>query len=493
VSEKYILALDQGTTSSRAILYDLSGKELRSASRELAVHFPKPGWVEQNPDEIWKTQWEAMKEAASGFEAHIAAIGITNQRETTVAWDRKTGEALAPAVVWQCRRSASICDELKKQDLGEKISSRTGLVIDSYFSATKISWLMRNTPGLHERVRRKEVVFGTIDSWLLYKLSAGKTFATDFTNASRTMLLDIERNAWDGELLEHFELSSDNLPEIKNSDAEFTETAVLGRTIPVRAVLGDQQASLFGHECWEQGTGKCTFGTGAFLLVNCGEVRPSSQSGLLSTIAWQRSGQPRSFALEGSVFVAGSLIQWMRDKLRFIKEAQESEALAGLVESSEGVILVPAFVGLGAPYWSEQVRGAIFGLTRDTSPAHLARAALEAVCQQVADLVELPELRGLKRFRIDGGMARNALFCQLLADFTGVQVEPAPSSEVTAKGAAAFAALGAVFGGELKELKHQFFQAPEQVSTYQPKTNRENERRRWRKCISGLLEISEAQ
>ncbi len=491
MAERFVLALDQGTTSSRAILYDIKGREQKSASRPLNVTFPQEAWVEQDPEEIWRTQFEAMKEAAAGREAAIAAIGITNQRETTIAWDKSSGAPLGPAIVWQCRRSADICAELRAKGLAEKLREKTGLVVDSYFSGTKIAWLMRNVPGLKAKVKKGEAVFGTVDSWLLYRLTGGKTLATDYSNASRTLLLALGGETWDPELLALFELTPANLCEVRASNAEFGTTALLGGSIPIRAVLGDQQASLFGHGCFLPASAKCTFGTGAFFLVNTGEEIRRSSSGLLTTIAWQLAGKKRVYALEGALFVAGSVVQWLRDHIKLFPDAAGSEALAGSVDSSGGVILIPAFVGLGAPHWSENVRGAIFGLTRDSSAAQIARAGLEGVAHQVADLFELPELSAVGAIKVDGGMVRNNLFCHILADFSGRKIERASSPELTAKGAAALAALPE-YGGDLAALEKSFSSAA-QGEVFEPSAPRpavEKDRTRWKTAVSALLQTA---
>ncbi len=487
-----ILALDQGTTSSRAILYDSRGHEIRKAARPLNVSFPAAGWVEQDAEEIWSTQLAALKEAAAGEEASIAAIGITNQRETVVAWDRKSGKPAAPAIVWQCRRSADICDALRAEGVSESIRKETGLVIDPYFSATKIAWMLCNIAGLSDRVKRKEILFGTVDSWVLWKLTEGRETATDFTNASRTMLLSLGGKSWNAELLKMFDLSPDNLCEIRPSNAAFGTTSVLGRPIPIRSVIGDQQASLVGHGCFERDSAKCTFGTGAFFLVNTGEEIRRSGSGLLTTIAADYADGKRTFALEGSLFVAGSLIQWLRDQLHFVSSSEQSEALAEQCADSGGVILIPAFVGLGAPYWSERVRGAMFGLTRDTSPAHIARAALEAVAHQVADLFELSELKDVSVIAIDGGMTANSLFCRILADYCGRCVERPASSELTAKGAAALSALGVLFGGDIKTLREAYYSPQGGKLRYFPQSDSADARRRWKAAIQALLQTAGA-
>ncbi len=443
----YYVALDQGTTSSRAVLYDESGTQLAIASQPLSVRFPEDGWVEQDPNEIWSTQLAALKELCADIPSEeIAAIGITNQRETVIVWDRNTGEPLAPAIVWQCRRSSEICARLRTQGYSEIVQKRTGLVLNPYFSASKILWLLENQDGLREKVEQGSAVFGTVDSWLIYQLTGANKdaiIATEPSNASRTMLFSIESALWDPELLSIFGVSEANLPTVRPSCGRFGVTEILGAQIPITGVLGDQQASLLGHGGVVENSIKCTFGTGAFLLLNTADKRRQSESGLLTTIAWQES-ERLSYAIEGSIFMAGALVQWLRDKLELVSSAAETEQLAGSVEHSAGVLLVPAFVGLGAPYWDDEARGAVFGLTREAGRAHIVRAALEGVAHQVADITESSEFKSVKSMRIDGGMSVNSVFVQILADFTGLSIEVAPTAEVTALGAAraAFVGLG---------------------------------------------------
>ncbi|MFN8389045.1 MAG: glycerol kinase GlpK [Bdellovibrionota bacterium] len=506
-SPRYLLALDQGTTSSRALVYDLHGEEIASASVPLNVSFPQDGWVEQRPEEIWQTQFEALSEATKNIRAeHLWAIGISNQRETTIAWDRATGHAVAPAVVWQCRRSEEICRELRRDGLQPLIHGLTGLVIDAYFSATKIAWLLRHIPSLPERVAKNEIVFGTVDSWLLYqlgRLDGESVFLTDPTNASRTMLCDLN-GTWNETLLGKFGLSREALCAIHPSAGYFTQTRIGSAVVPVTGVLGDQQASLLGHGCAQPSSVKCTFGTGAFLLMNTGTAQKQSTSGMLTTIAsgFECDGELKlTYALEGSVFVAGSLLQWLRDKIGVVALASESEELAESVPDSGGVIVVPAFVGLGAPYWNADVRGAIFGLTRDTSKAHLVRAALEGVAHQVADLLDASEFSQVQKLKIDGGMSANRAFCQILADLTRREVEVAPSAELTAKGAALIAAVGA---NQRAEKPLEQFRTIESACTawsvgggrsYRPSLSDEaakSARRLWTRAIRGLLAAAQS-
>ncbi|RTH20278.1 glycerol kinase, partial [Thermus scotoductus] len=444
---KYLLALDQGTTSSRAILFSLEGRPVAMAQREFRQLYPRPGWVEHDPLEIWESQLGVAQEALrqAGVEAReVVALGLTNQRETTLVFERGTGRPLYNAIVWQDRRTASLCQELKAQGLEPLFRERTGLLLDPYFSGTKLAWLLENVPGLRGKAERGEALFGTVDTWLLYRLTGGKVHATDLSNASRTLLFNLHTLSWDEELLEVFRVPRAMLPEVRPSDGDFGETLpeLFGRAIPIRGVLGDQQAALFGQAALERGEGKCTYGTGAFLLLNTGERPVPSPKGLLSTVAWSVRGKV-SYALEGSVFMAGAVVGWLQG-LGLIRESAEVEALAREVADSGGVYLVPAFTGLGAPYWDPYARGAILGLTRGTTKAHLARAALEGVAFQMVDVVRTMEEAGtpLKELRVDGGMVENALFLQIQADLLGVPVLRPKVTETTALGAALMAGVG---------------------------------------------------
>ncbi|MCC6219790.1 MAG: glycerol kinase GlpK [Deltaproteobacteria bacterium] len=464
---KYILALDQGTTSSRSILYDLSGCELAVANKPISVNFPSDGWVEQEACEIWEAQLATMREVCSGVEpASIAAIGIANQRETLICWDPLDGKVLAPAIVWQCRRSSEICSRLRRAGLQDEIGSISGLVLDPYFSASKILWLQENVDGLRERMQLGRAVFGTVDSWLVYNLTKSKTSApalvTESSNASRTMLFSLKKTDWDDKLLEIFSLYRHNLPRIVASFGIFGRTSILGggSEIPICGVLGDQQASLLGHGCIASGSGKCTFGTGAFMLVNTGREIVTSNEGLLSSVAWQMRGEVGraavekgdcSYVVEGSVFMAGALIGWLRDGIGLISSSAESELKASQVNDSSGVVVVPAFVGLGAPYWDDSARGIIVGLNRNVTANHIVRACLEGVAHQVADLLECSGLSELRELNIDGGMSANEVFCQILADISQREVVVSSSAELTALGAARAAAFGA---GEFNSLEH---------------------------------------
>ena len=456
---KYILALDQGTTSSRALLFDRSGAVAAVGQHELPQHFPKPGWVEHDPGEIWDTQLRAARDAlaAAGAKAgDVAAIGITNQRETTVVWDRATGEPLYPAVVWQSRQTTPICDELKKRGLEEGVRRRTGLVIDAYFSATKIRFILDAVDGAQERAERGELAFGTIDAWLVHRLTGGAVHASEHSNVSRTMLYDVHRLDWDEPMLAELRIPRAMLPEVRDSSGDFgvADARWLGAEIPITGVAGDQQAALFGQRCVSPGDAKNTYGTGCFLLMNTGREAPASDSGLLTTIAWGLDGAV-DYALEGSVFIAGAAVQWLRDGLGLVEHAGDSEALATAVPDTGGVYLVPAFVGLGAPYWDDRARGAVVGLTRGTRREHVVRATLESIAYQTRDVLECVERDSgiaLERLRVDGGAARNDFLMQFQADVLGVPVERPATLEVTALGAAALAARAVGFW-DLEELE----------------------------------------
>ncbi len=449
MAKSYVLALDQGTTSSRAIVFDRSGEARGSAAYEFPQYFPEPGWVEHDAEEIWESQLRALRDAVarSGVTlSEIAAIGITNQRETTVIWDRQSGMPLRPAIVWQSRQTVGICDELRRRGLEARVRDRTGLVVDAYFSGTKIKWILDHVPGARERAARGELCFGTIDSWLIYKLTGGAVHATDYSNASRTLIYDIHALRWDEELCAALEIPPAMLPAVRDSSGWFGETVpglLGGASLPITGVAGDQQAALFGQTCFEPGSTKNTYGTGCFMLMNTGEKPRRSESGLLTTIAWGLGGRV-DYALEGSVFVAGAAVQWMRDQLGLISNAAESEALARSVEDTGGVYLVPAFTGLGAPYWDPEARGAIVGLTRGTTRAHLMRAVLEAIAFQSRDVMHCFEQdTGLRpaALQVDGGAASNDLLMQLQADVLGIPVRRPRGLETTALGAAYLAGL----------------------------------------------------
>ena len=446
--EKYILAIDQGTTSTRAIVFDRRGTIVARAQQEFPQIYPKPGWVEHSPQDIMGSTVAVTGEAMvrAGLSAQdISAIGITNQRETTLVWDRKTGKPVYNAIVWQCRRTADYCDALRRDGFAEKIYNKTGLVPDAYFSATKIKWILDNVDGARERAERGELVFGTVDTFVLWQLSKGKIFATDYTNASRTMLFNIHTLRWDEELLRLFDIPASMLPQVYPSSYLFgcTDPRLFGSAIPVCGVVGDQQAALFGQLCTKKGDVKNTYGTGCFLLMNTGDRAVKSQNGLVTTLGATVEGKP-CYVLEGSVFVGGAVVQWLRDGLQFFNSAEEIESLAKSVPDNGGVYLVPAFVGLGAPHWDSEARGMMIGLTRGTTKAHVARAALEGIAFQCAEVLEAMQLDAgteLKELRVDGGASRNNLLMQFQADISGVPVIRPAITETTALGAAFFAGL----------------------------------------------------
>ncbi len=457
---KYILALDQGTTSSRAILFNHDGGIVAVAQKEFRQIFPKPGWVEHDAQEIWATQAGVAAEVlhkAHAKASDVAAIGITNQRETAVVWDRKTGKPLCNAIVWQDRRTAGICDKLRAKKLDKVIQRKTGLVIDAYFSATKVQWMLENVKGLKARAAKGELAFGTIDSWLLWNLTDGKVHATDATNASRTMLYDIRKGAWDDELLKIFGVPRSMLPEVKDSSGVFGETTMLGGSIPIAGIAGDQQSALFGQICTKPGMVKNTYGTGCFMLMNTGTKPITSKNKLLTTIAWRIDGRTE-YALEGSVFIAGAAIQWLRDGLGIIKNSADVEALAASVADTGGVYLVPAFAGLGAPHWDAYARGTLVGMTRGTTAAHIARAALEGIALQVMDILTAMQADAgikLKELRVDGGASVNNLLMQMQCDLLGVPVVRPKVNETTALGAACLAGLAVGYWKNLTDIaKH---------------------------------------
>lgn len=454
----YLMALDQGTTSSRCILFDRKGGVAAQAQKEFAQHFPQPGWVEHDAMEIWSSQIAVAHEAMErmGLEAgQIAAVGVTNQRETVVVWDKDTGEPACPAIVWQCRRTAGECDRFKAE-AGDWIRRKTGLTVDSYFSATKLKWILDNVPGARGKAEAGRLLFGTVDSWLVWKLTRGKAHVTDVTNASRTMLFDIHKGCWDEDLLHLFGIPRCMLPQVRPSShiLGYTDKSLFGREIPIGAAAGDQQAALFGQMCFDEGMCKNTYGTGGFLLMNTG-IRPvESANGLLTTVAWD-IGQGLQYALEGSIFVAGAAVQWLRDGLQIIKDAPSSERLALEVADTGGVYLVPAFVGLGAPYWDPYARGLLVGLTRGTGRSHIVRATLESLCYQTWDVIKAMEEdfgRPLSVLKADGGASGNRFVMQFQADILGVEVSRPACVETTARGAALMAGLAVGYYGSLSEI-----------------------------------------
>ncbi len=455
-----ILSIDQGTTSSRAILFDTRGTPLKVAQAEHQQFYPQDGWVEHDAEEIWQATLKVAREASAGRTNEVAAIGITNQRETTVLWDRKTGAPVHKAIVWQDRRTAAACARMKDEGKESTIAAKTGLLLDPYFSGTKLAWLLDNVPGARARAEKSELALGTIDSWLVYRLTGGKVHATDATNASRTMLYDIVKGRWDGEILDWLNIPEAVLPTVHDSAADYgkTDEKLFGTAIPITGIAGDQQAATVGQACLKQGLMKSTYGTGCFALVNTGPAMAPSNNRLLSTIAYATNGK-RTYALEGSIFMAGATIQWLRDGLKLFKSSGDSATLATQADPRSRVYLVPAFVGLGAPYWDADARGAIVGLTRDSGHAEIAKAGLESVCFQTRDLLEAMAadmsaagLGAPAALRVDGGMVVNDLFCQWLADLTGRPIERPEVVETTALGAAYLAGLGSGIYSSLEEV-----------------------------------------
>ncbi|MBE6036934.1 MAG: glycerol kinase GlpK [Clostridiales bacterium] len=470
--EKYIMALDQGTTSSRCILFNKKGDMVSVAQKEFTQIYPKEGWVEHDPMEIWSSQISVAHEALAKIGAaaeNIAAIGITNQRETTIVWDKKTGRPVYNAIVWQCRRTAEFCDELKEREgLADSIKKKTGLLIDAYFSGTKLAWILDHVPGLRQRAEKGEVLFGTIDTWLIWNLTGGAVHATDYSNASRTMLFNIHTLQWDKEILQLLDIPETMLPKVMPSSGAFGYTAenVFGSPVLIAGAAGDQQAALFGQTCFEPGDAKNTYGTGGFLLMNTGSEAVESQNGLLTTIAWGegttqgREGESApvkvSYALEGSVFVAGAVIQWLRDELKLLEKASDSEKMARKVENTGGVYIVPAFVGLGAPYWDPYARGTITGITRGTNRNHLVRAALESIAYQICDVLKAMEQDSglqLGTLKVDGGACANDFLMQFQADVLGGRVERPQCIETTALGAAYLAGLAAGYWQSKEDIR----------------------------------------
>lgn len=451
-NKPYLLALDQGTTSSRAIVFDKKGKIISTSQKEFKQYFPKQGWVEHDPEEIWKSQSKVMIDALveEGIGAdQIAGIGITNQRETTIVWDRKTGKAIFNAIVWQDRRTAAFCDSLKEKGHAEMIASKTGLIIDAYFSATKIRWILENVDGARAKAEAGELAFGTVDSWLVWKLTGGQNHLTDITNASRTMLFNIHTQEWDNDLLDLFEIPKSMLPEVKSCSEVYCETAgdVLKSRIPIAGIAGDQQAALFGQLCTQPGMAKTTYGTGCFLVMNTGTEAVRSENQLLTTVAW-KIGDTINYALEGSVFIGGAAIQWLRDGLTLFKDAKETEKLATSIENNDGIYFVPALAGLGAPHWDQNARGAFFGITRGTGIAHFTRAALEAIAYQVYDVLKAMEKdsgKAITELRVDGGATANNFLMQFQSDLLDCEIKRPEIIETTAIGAAFLAGLAVGF------------------------------------------------
>ncbi len=488
---KYIVALDQGTTSSRAIVFDHEQNIVAVGQKEFKQIYPQPGWVEHDPMEIWATQYGVLQEAlikAGITMADVAGIGITNQRETTIVWEKDTGKPIYNAIVWQCRRTAELCDQLKAEGWEDYIRSATGLVIDAYFSATKISWILDHVPGARARAEKGELLFGTVDSWLVWKLTGGAVHVTDYTNASRTMLYNIRELQWDDKLLERFQIPKCMLPEVRNSSEIYGYVQSEGVQVPVAGIAGDQQAALFGQACFEKGSAKNTYGTGCFLLMNIGRQFIASQKGLITTIAATMNNQVE-YALEGSIFVGGAVIQWLRDELHLIETAAESEDYAAALQDNGGVYLVPAFVGLGAPYWDMYARGSILGLTRGTGRSHIIRAALEAIAYQTNDVLQaMVEDSGQKltELKVDGGACRNDFLMQFQADIINCQVKRPAITETTALGVAYLAGLAVGYWSSKEEIA-QRWHAQQQFTPQMEQATREENCCGWQKAVQKAM------
>lgn len=492
--EKYILALDQGTTSSRAILFDKEGTIFHTSQQEFTQYFPKPGWVEHNADEIWSSILAVI--AGVLTEKNIKAeqiegIGITNQRETAVVWDKNSGEPIYNAIVWQSRQTAEICEQLKSEGLEDKFRDKTGLLIDAYFSGTKVKWILDNVEGAREKADNGDLLFGTIDTWLIWKMSGGKRHVTDYSNASRTLMYNIYDLQWDKELLDILGVPASMLPEVCQSSeiyAHTTEESFFGHKTPIAGIAGDQQAALFGQACFESGMVKNTYGTGCFMLMNTGEKAVKSEHGLLTTIAWGIDGKVE-YALEGSIFVAGSAVQWLRDGLRMFRDSADSEQYAARVDSTDGVYVVPAFVGLGAPYWDSDVRGSVFGLTRGTTKEHFVRATLESLAYQTKDVLDAMEADSgisLKSLRVDGGAVKNDFLMQFQSDILDVQVDRPVINETTALGAAYLAGLAVGFWKNKSEISERW----KNDKSFQPKMEEENRKglyEGWQKAVKAAM------
>lgn len=487
---KYVMAMDQGTTSSRCILFDRDGNICSLAQKEFAQYYPKPGWVEHDPHEIWSSQMAVATEAMGRIGADagdIAAIGITNQRETTIVWDKRTGNPIYPAIVWQCRRTADMIEKLKKDGFAEKIREKTGLIPDAYFSGTKIKWILDYVDGAREAAERGELLFGTVDTWLIWKLTKGQVHVTDYTNASRTMLFDIYKKQWDEEILERLQIPRSMLPEVKPSSCiyGYTNENLIGGRIPVSGAAGDQQSALFGQCCFHAGDVKNTYGTGCFLLMHTEEKAVRSENGLLTTIAVNPDGTP-GYALEGSVFVAGAAIQWLRDEVKILESAPESELYCLSVPDTDGVYVVPAFTGLGAPYWDQYARGAILGLTRGAGKAHLIRATVESLAYQVTDVIHAMEMDSgmkLNSLRVDGGASANNFLMQFQSDLLDARVVRPSCIETTALGAAYLAGLSVGFWKDAVEIQKNWKQERE----FSPSITAEDRKKLlkgWKKAVA---------
>lgn len=496
--KKYILALDQGTTSSRAIVFDHGGIPVASSQKEFRQHYPKPGWVEHDADEIWTTQLNVANEAIANAglkDTDIAAIGITNQRETTVIWDRKTGKPVHNAIVWQDRRTSDFCDQLKKEGYDESILKKTGLIIDAYFSATKVRWILDNVRGAREKAANGELAFGTVDSWLIWNLTHGRIHVTDVTNASRTMLFNIHTLQWDEELLKIFDVPAALLPEVKSSSEVYGNTeGYFSVPVPIAGIAGDQQAALFGQMCIEPGMVKNTYGTGCFMVMNIGTKPIESKSRLLTTIAW-KIGDKTEYALEGSIFIAGAVVQWLRDSLGIIKNSSDVEALAAGVKSSEGVYFVPAFAGLGAPYWNQHARGTIAGMTRGSTAAHIARAALDSIAYQTLEVLQAMKNDSgidIRELRVDGGATVNNALMQFQSDLLQANVVRPEITETTALGAAYLAGLAVNFWNGPGEIREQW-QVDKIFKPSMPVEETVSLVKGWKRAVNATLSWSDDQ
>lgn len=501
--KKYVLALDEGTTSARAILFDKNSRTVAMAQHEFAQFYPYPGWVEQDPMDIYANQYAALSEciAKSGVSPdEIAAVGITNQRETVVAWDKNTGKPVCNAIVWQCRRSADICEELDRLGYAEYIRDTTGLRLDPYFSGTKIKWILDNVDGAREKAEKGELLVGTVDTWLIWKLTDGRVFVTDRTNASRTMLCNIHTGEWDEKMLEILGVPRSVLPKIKSSSEVYGYFECMGTELPIAGIAGDQQAALFGQGCFEAGEAKNTYGTGCFLLCNTGENAVQSQNGLLTTIAAGEKGKAIEYALEGSVFVGGAVIRWLRDEIKLIHDSKDSEYFARKVDSTNGVYLVPAFAGLGAPFWDMHARGTIVGLTAGTGKNHIIRAALESIAYQTEDVLsamkaDMSLMGGDKtifRLKVDGGASANDLLMQMQSDFSGIEVIRSSNAEATALGAAYLAGLATGFFKDRSEIKNSIGEG----RIFTPQTDgetRDKAIKGWRRAVKACKVFSESE
>jgi glycerol kinase len=493
----YILALDQGTTSSRSIVFDKKGNIISTAQKEFKQIFPRPGWVEHDAEEIWSTQFGTMAEAVAKANItmkQIAGIGITNQRETTVVWERSTGKPIYHAIVWQDRRTAAYCDELKAAGNKELIQQKTGLVIDAYFSGAKLKWILDNVPGARAKAENGELAFGTIDSWLIWKLTGGKVHVTDVSNASRTMLLNIHTGRWDDELLKLFAIPKNILPEVRSSSEIYGTTGniIPGSSIPIAGIAGDQQAALFGQMCTQPGMVKNTYGTGCFMLMNTGTKAITSKNNLLTTIAWQIDGKTE-YALEGSVFIAGAVVQWLRDGLKIIRNSSEVESLAATVKDSEGVYIVPAFAGLGTPHWNQHARGSIFGLTRGSSHAQVARAALDSIAYQTYDVLKAMEADAgisIAELRVDGGATVNNTLMQFQSDIMNTKVIRPKVTETTALGAAYLAGLAVGYWKNIEEIQNQW-QVDKEFSPVMSEEKRNELINGWQRAVKATIAWAE--